>query len=124
MPYGSSPMRALLLTTVLLAAGCADTTPEPMVNDGFAHLLRPGAYVCRGEPVSIDADHIVISLTGPCTHVRIAGSHDQVHTDIAPLGVIEATGDFNVIGWRQTEPGAAPLVQSPGAHNDIQPAAG
>jgi hypothetical protein len=115
---------AARIAVMCLAGGVACTTnpPKPPVVDeaGITHYSTSRTkqnIACEGQSVQLEGDRTELTLTGNCRLIRITGSHNDIETDIAPGGTIEITGGHNDVTWRQTEPGAPPVLQNRGESN-------
>jgi hypothetical protein len=119
-------MRQIAARTALICLacgiGCTTNPPKPPIVDatGMMHYSTSRTkqnITCAGQPIQLEGDRTELTLTGPCRFVRIAGSHNDIETDIMPGGTIEITGTNNDVTWHQIEPGPSPQLQNRGESN-------
>ena len=103
-------------------AACSGCTPQPPQLDS-AGVLHYGTshtsekLACAVHPIQLDGDHTDITLTGSCTFVRLAGSHNDVAVNVAPGGTIDITGSSNDVYWYQVAAGPSPNLLNQGKDN-------
>lgn len=116
--------RGLIVAAGLLAAGVAASDPASAADpsNGWDSYGRVSAVSCAGRPVLLQASHTDITVTGPCRYVRVAGEHNDIHTDVLAGGTVEITGAHNDVWWRQLSRGPRPRLLDSGTRNTFHKA--
>ena len=116
---------ALCALAALGVSACNNkvTGPAPLAAgapaDGFVHYSGGGSVVCDRRPVSFDGSHARIEASGSCTAIRVTGEHSDIIVEMAPGGLMEATGAHNDIWWRTARPGPPPVFRNTGVSNSV-----
>ncbi len=121
MPLAAACRRLVPVFAVLaLASGCEGTRPAVSLNDGRQHFTqdRTSATVaCDGRPFVVDASRVSLTITGQCSHIVVAGNHNDVDADVLASGTVEITGAHNDVTWRKVGSGARPILVDRGVSN-------
>ena len=103
--------------TLLFGAGLARAQMSP---DGYFHTTQSrGTMPCPNVPLSLDANHASLVVTGYCQRVRVTGEHNDYTVDIVAGGTIDIVGQHNDVTWRQVTRGPAPALAISAPHNDF-----
>ena len=118
-------MRALAIGalggSIAVQAFAAGPTP-PVEQNGWlvyqdSHITETAP--CARQPILLNGSHIDFTLNGACTHVRVAGEHNDISIQVGPAATIEITGAHNDVTWRQMIPGPPPRLLDSGASNSF-----
>ena len=116
-------MRALafgaLCGSIALQA-CAPSRTPPVEKNGW--LVYQDSYVtatapCTQEPILFNGSHTDFTLNGACSHVQVAGEHNDITIQVGPGATIEITGTHNDVTWQQMSPGPPPHLLDTGISN-------
>lgn len=118
--YGRTIVLVLLSAGALASCSRKPPSEEPVNVGGaieYSQSRVQGEIACGNAPIVLRGDRTVMTLTGACKDVTVAGDHNDITVQLAPGGQVVASGDHNDITWSQSEPGAPPVLSSPGGSN-------
>lgn len=116
------------IVCLALVAACTPLikpSPTPTTQNGWvSYMFDHGTYTitCDARPLLINGDRNDVTIAGGCANVQIAGSHNDITTDVVPGGQINITGGHNDVTWRQVGPGPKPDLQDHGDANSYHQA--
>ena len=107
---------------LFMMVGCARTSPplQPVHQNGW--IKYQDSWVtqtipCTQEPIFLAGNHTSLTLKGGCTHVQVAGEHNDILIETLPQAIIEITGAHNDVTWHQIAPGPPPQLSNRGYSN-------
>ncbi len=122
MPLAAACRRLVPMVAILaMASGCEGASrPALNLNDGRQHFTQDrvsASVTCDGRPFEVDANRVSLTITGPCSHVVVAGNHNDIETDVLANGTVEITGAHNDVTWRKVGSGSRPILVDRGVSN-------
>lgn len=74
------------------------------------------SFPCNGRKVLISGSQHVLTFTGVCSSVEIAGAESKVTVQVAPTGSLVVSGVSNQVNWQST---GEPRQEFAGAEHKI-----
>lgn len=100
-------------TSLALAVGLVTT---PIEISGVGHQR---SVPCEGRDVVVDGVDHVLTFTGNCASLTLAGSGNKVVIDLKPGASIDVSGTNQSVRWRSAKP---PKVSVAGVDNTVSKA--
>ena len=107
-------MVAFAAGLALAAVPAAAQTQPELLLQAEAQIL---SGVCAGQPVRLEGNHNVVTLTGPCGSLLLKGVANTVRLGIVPGGSIHVEGSGNRVQFAVA--GALPGIVALGPDNDV-----
>jgi hypothetical protein len=105
MSFRAAVSAATALGLMTTLAACVPEQTAPVVAHGWDNYGYASAITCGARPVLLMGNRMDLTMTGPCSFVRVEGGHNDISIVVAPGGTIEITGAHNDVTWH-VPPGA------------------
>ena len=87
---------------------------------GFLSSGQTAKLDCRGGPAQIMGSTNVLTISGKCTALNVAGSGNRITIEFTPNSTISVAGSNNAISWTGTD-GKSPKLSTVGSSNTLTP---
>lgn len=78
----------------------------PIVTDSKQIAVAGNAhhrsFPCNGRSLSVEGSDHVITTTGVCASVAVAGANNTVTAEVAPKGKLLVAGTLHKVKWKST----------------------
>jgi Protein of unknown function (DUF3060) len=112
-----------LVVLAALCVGAAKVAAEAQVSGnevGFVNSGQTAKLDCAGGKAAILGSSNVLTITGNCSALALAGSDNKITIRFGPDAQISLVGSGNAIAWVSTD-GKPPRVTYVGSDNTLTP---
>ena len=108
-----------LIALAILAAvaqgqvGTSSRNPDKIEISGIG---QTSTIACEGRAVHVEGAGNVLTFTGDCTELELAGTDNQITIDLRPNARISVEGTSQTVRWRST---AQPRQSVQGVDNQV-----
>jgi Protein of unknown function (DUF3060) len=102
---------------ILAAAASAQVSSNAA---GFVDSEQTATLDCVGGKAEIMGSNNVLTITGKCSGLELAGSGNRINIQFGPAAKVDFVGSDNVINWTSTD-GKPPKLSYVGSGNRLTP---
>jgi hypothetical protein len=110
-------------TLAALCCAVAPRTANTQTAGNEAVFLQSGQTAsldCAGGKAGVTGSNNVLTFTGKCTDLELAGSGNKISIQFGPGARIEFVGSDNAVTWTSTD-GKPPRMESIATGNTLTP---
>ena len=107
---------AMLCYGALVSAAAAQAGNQV----GFIRSGQTATFDCHGGAVQILGSANVLTISGKCSALNVAGSENRITIEFAPGSAMSLAGSKNAIAWTSTD-GKPPKISVAGSGNTLTP---
>ena len=116
----SMTMRVLAYAMLCYGALVSAVAAQPGNQVGFLNSGQTATLDCHGGAAQIMGSANVLTISGKCSALNVAGSGNRISIEFAPGSAISLAGSQNAISWTSTD-GKPPKISVVGSGNTLTP---
>jgi len=117
-----SSMTMRVLASAMLCYGALVGAAAAQAGNqvGFSKSGQTATLDCHGGAVQIMGSTNVLTISGKCSALNVAGSGNRITIEFAPGSAVSLAGSNNAISWTSTD-GRPPKISAAGYGNTLTP---